>query len=452
MAVRMTRIRPRTSHATRLVAGGLLLLAVRTFGPAYTVKGSWEGSLDDVKSLPKGLEPTGASGASFSGNKITLSLEDGVLKAKYADGPLSLSMSDSSAWQANFTDGNSEVKLDGDGSGSMTWEASKTGSVKGLGDVELDVNSDGELEVKLAPPEVTLGDLVGLKAALSSADGIGAVLEAAKTMKDLDLKYKVENSPGDYDLANLKHVLTAASAVAGGAASAAYTYDDAGQNYNVTYTKAVAGGDASLEYSDGAAGQAYNVSFVRALADADVTLGADADGAYGAMSASQALGDIAASLDVSGRVVSEGNMSVSHAEALKLAHKLGTVTISSADGGDVDVDGDFVLEQKGNKLSAKVGYTVGGADPTYNVTFSRDLSDVLKSAGGLEVGVDNAGAYGSVSASKDVGSGFGVDYTSSGRMDDLTHKLKLSNDLGYAELVKPQDEEARLRLGYEFDV
>jgi len=328
--------------------------------------------------------------------------------------------------------------------------------VKGLGDLVLDVNSDGELEVGLTPSQWQLGGLDVQATTKSNGDGIAATLEAVKDMKDHTMTYRVENEAGDYDLAKLKHVLTTAGQVAGGSSSATYTYDETGMHYNVSYTKDVAGGSSSWEYSDGADGRAYNVSYGKELSGllgsgSDVTLGSDADGVYGAISASKDLGDITASVDVSGRVVHEGK-DLSHAEALKLAHKLGTVTLSSADGGDLDIDGDFAVEQAGNKLSAKVGYTVGGADPTYNVTFSRDLSDVLPATGDIEVGLDDEGAYGSLSASKDIGSGFGVDYASSGRLNDMTHRLKLSNELGYAELLKAQDEEARLRLGYEFDV
>lgn len=289
----------------------------------------------------------------------------------------------------------------------------------------------------------------------SSADGIAATLEASKSVKGLDVDYKVENGAGDYDLANLKHLLTAAAEVAGGKASAEYTYENGEQDYSVNYATDVAGGSVGMEFSDGASGQSYNVTFDRGLAaldaDSDITLGVDADGVYSASSTSKVMGDITATFDTSARATTKGE-DLSHSEALKLAHKLGSVTFSSADGGDVDISGDFAVDQAGNTLAAKVGYTVGGSDPTYNVTFSRDLSDVLKSAGAIELGVDADGPYGSVSASKDIGSGFGVDYTSSGRVDDLTHKLKLSSELGFAELVKAQDSDPRLHLGYEFEV
>eukprot|EP00929_Paragymnodinium_shiwhaense_P103050 TRINITY_DN6632_c0_g1_i2.p1 TRINITY_DN6632_c0_g1~~TRINITY_DN6632_c0_g1_i2.p1 ORF type:complete len:458 (+),score=144.14 TRINITY_DN6632_c0_g1_i2:82-1455(+) len=452
------RPRPRTSLATRLAAGGCLLAAVRHFGPTYTVKGSWEGTLADIRSLPQGLEPSSVGGVSLTADTFGFSLEDGVLEATYADGPLSLKIDDSSEWEANFTQDDTKVKFNGQGMGKMVWEASKVGSVEGVGELVLDLSSGGDIDVTLTPTEWNLGG-VGLEARTQSgADGLAVAVAAAKSLnEDVGLNYKVENDVGDYDIAHLKHAVGADARVAGGTATAAYTYDDAGHNYNATFTRDIAGGAAHLEYADGADGRAYNVTFGRSYsglagADGDLTIGADVDGVYSALSASRELGDLSATLDVSGRVDPQAE-DIAHTEALKLAHKLGSVTISSEDGMDVDLEGDFALEQAGNKLAAKVGYTVGDSDVSYNVSFSRDLDDLIQTPGAVEVGLDDVGPYGSLSASKSISDGaLDVAYSSSGRLDDLEHKVKVSNDLGYAELVKAQDEEPRLRLGYEFDV
>eukprot|EP00929_Paragymnodinium_shiwhaense_P095934 TRINITY_DN5726_c0_g1_i1.p2 TRINITY_DN5726_c0_g1~~TRINITY_DN5726_c0_g1_i1.p2 ORF type:complete len:455 (-),score=144.72 TRINITY_DN5726_c0_g1_i1:297-1661(-) len=454
MAMKL-RARPRTSTATKLAAGGALLALCRHFGPAYSVKGSWEGTLEDLSRLPAGLEPESVSGVSFQGENFDISLADGVMSASYANGPLSMKINEDSLWAANFTGDNTLVRLNGQGKGGVTWHATKTGNVPGLGDVEVDVNSDNELEVDVIPSEWNVGGVELQVKSTSNADGIAARLEAEKSLNELDLKYAVENTPGVYGLKNLNHVVTAATEVAGGKAAAAYSYDSFGHNYNLTYARDVAGGAASLEWLDGSEGRGYNASFATSASalegSQDITVGVDDDGAYGGLTASKGLGDVTATMDLTGRVALESK-DLSHAEALKLAHELGSVTISSKNGGDIDLSGDFAMEQAENKLTATVGYTVGGAEPTYNVTFARDLSEVVKGDAGLEVGIDKSGPYGALSASKDIGSGFGLELSSRGYVKDLEHRLKLSHDVGYAELVKAQDRDLKLRLGYDLEV
>lgn len=433
-----------------------MLAAVHQFGPSFSVKGAWEGTIEDLKGLPKGLDPSTSGGVAITAGNAELEIgEDGYLGLSYEDGPLSFTVSDSADWAANYTQDSVDLRLRGSG-GVVDWDVSKSASVAGLGDVEFALDSDGGLEVGLTPNMPSVNGLGLAAQTFSNADGIAGRLEASSSAGGADLRYVVKNEAGDYDLANLRHLVSLAASVGGGSASAFYKYTDAGQNYNASFDTSVGGGDASLVYSDGDAGRSYNVSFSRALSDligsaSDVALGVDDDGAYGALSVSRDLGDIGATVDVSGRVGTDGS-NPSYAEALTLAHKLGSVTVSSADGGDIDVSGSFDIDQAGNKLHADVGYSLDSKEPTYNVTFSRDLSDVLKSAGDVEVGVDGDGVYGSVSASKALGGGFGLDYSSAGRADALEHKLKVSNDLGYAELVKAQDEDPRVRLGYEFEV
>eukprot|EP00929_Paragymnodinium_shiwhaense_P116177 TRINITY_DN854_c0_g1_i1.p1 TRINITY_DN854_c0_g1~~TRINITY_DN854_c0_g1_i1.p1 ORF type:complete len:378 (-),score=111.93 TRINITY_DN854_c0_g1_i1:313-1419(-) len=362
-------------------------------------------------------------------------------------------------WQANFTRDDEQIRFSGKGTDALEWAAFKKGHVKSLGDIELDINSDGNLEVGLTPSQWALQNVTLQGQTHSSSEGIAASFAARKNTKDYDVNYRVENDAGKYEPTSLKHVLTAAAQVAGGKATAAYTYDSEGHNYNSTFARDVAGGTALLQFADGASDRVYNVTFTRGLEDklgspSDVTLGVDDDGAYAAITASRAVADLTATMDLSTRAALEGNSTqVSHAEALKLAHKLGAVTISSADGGDIDLEGDFLVEQDGNKLAAKVGYTVGANDSTsYNVTLSSDLAQYLKTAADIELGIDNDGAYGKATASKKLGMGFDVEVASGGRPKDLEHTLKLSHELGYAELVKKQDEEARLRLGYDFEI
>lgn len=91
----------------------------------------------------------------------------------------------------------------------------------------------------------------------------------------------------------------------------------------------------------------------------------------------------------------------------------------------------------------------------YNISYAekvRDLADVL-------VGLDTDGAYGTVSASRAVTDGLNANYEARVRASfdgeikpRLAHALKLSNKLGYAQLLHGTDEAPRLRMGYEFDV
>eukprot|EP00929_Paragymnodinium_shiwhaense_P116181 TRINITY_DN854_c0_g2_i1.p1 TRINITY_DN854_c0_g2~~TRINITY_DN854_c0_g2_i1.p1 ORF type:complete len:462 (-),score=120.69 TRINITY_DN854_c0_g2_i1:344-1729(-) len=461
MASKIQRTRPRTSVATRVAAGAGLVGAVRYFGPTYSVKGSWEGTLKDLRNLPAGLEPNSVSGASFQGQKYGFSLEDGLVAMNYADGPFSLDVDGKYGWQANFTREGDQIRFAGKGTETLEWAASKKGYVKSLGDIELDINSDGNIEVGLTPTQWALQNVSLQGQTHSSPAGIAGSLAARTNGKLYDVNYRVENDAGEYDPTNLKHVLTGEAKVAGGKASAAYTYGDAGHNYNATFARAVAGGSALLQYADGANNRSYNLTFTRGLKDKlnsthDVTLGVDEDGAYAAFTSSRAVADLTATVDVSTRGKLVGNKTdISHAEVLKLAHKFGVLSISSEDAGDVDLDGDFVFEQDGNKLAAKVGYTVGTSlvnDTSYNVTLSSDLAKFLKTAADLEVGLDNDGVYGRAAASKKLGLGFDLELASAGRKKDLEHSLKLSHELGYAELVKKQDDEARLRLGYDFEI
>lgn len=101
------------------------------------------------------------------------------------------------------------------------------------------------------------------------------------------------------------------------------------------------------------------------------------------------------------------------------------------------------------KVSLKdgaVGYNVSYAD---NV---KDLADVL-------IGVDTDGAYGSVSASRKLVDGVDAKYEAKARANfdsesapQLSGSLKLSNKLGYAQLLHSTEDKPKLRLGYEFNV
>eukprot|EP00929_Paragymnodinium_shiwhaense_P097009 TRINITY_DN5878_c0_g1_i1.p1 TRINITY_DN5878_c0_g1~~TRINITY_DN5878_c0_g1_i1.p1 ORF type:complete len:455 (-),score=134.20 TRINITY_DN5878_c0_g1_i1:263-1627(-) len=449
------RVRPRSSLALRVAAGGVLLVAVRHFGPSFTIKGSWDGSLADLKTFPEGLEPSSIGGIAFSQDDVEMSLDNGLLALKYSNGPLSLAVDDWSQWAANFTQDNTELRVTGVGGGSIDWEASKTGSVAGLGDIEVDVSSQGELEVGLTPATQDVGGFAVQARTKSSSDGIAGQLEASRSLNDIDLKYALENEAGEYNLANMKHVLNLGAKVGGGDAEAFYTYDADGHNYNATFSREIAGTDALVMYKDGDSGRSYNVSLNKDLgevvgSDSDLDVGVDDDGVYGALSVSKELGEVGARMDVSGRVGVDGNPT--YAEALTLSHKLGSLKVSADDEGSVDFAGDFEFEQDSNKLNAAVGYSLGDDEPTYNVTVARDLTDLVHSEAGVQLGIDQDGVYGSLSASKDLGNDIALEYGTAGRKDSLTHRVQVSNNLGFAELSKAKDDDPRVRVGYAFDM
>jgi len=71
----------------------------------------------------------------------------------------------------------------------------------------------------------------------------------------------------------------------------------------------------------------------------------------------------------------------------------------------------------------------------------------------LQLGIDDAsvdGLYARVAARRELGKGVALQYSSQGRANAMEHALKVSNDLGFAELVSAGSE-PRLRLGYQFD-
>ena len=74
------------------------------------------------------------------------------------------------------------------------------------------------------------------------------------------------------------------------------------------------------------------------------------------------------------------------------------------------------------------------------------------------MGVDEDGAYGKLTASRDLGNGLEAYYEALARLglgedskEKLQHALKLSNKLGYAQLLHGKGEDVRLRMGYEFN-
>jgi len=94
----------------------------------------------------------------------------------------------------------------------------------------------------------------------------------------------------------------------------------------------------------------------------------------------------------------------------------------------------------------------------YNVSYTRSLHDLVPVDSSAQVGVDEDGVYGKLTASRDLGNGIDAYYEALARLglgdsdkERLQHTLKLSNQLGYAQLLHGKGEAPRLRVGYEFN-
>jgi len=116
-------------------------------------------------------------------------------------------------------------------------------------------------------------------------------------------------------------------------------------------------------------------------------------------------------------------------------------------------EGTYSHAVRGGQSDATVSLKDGAVG--YNISYAekmKDLADVL-------VGLDTHGAYGTVSASRNVMNGVDAEYEAKARANfdseskpQLSHALKLSNKLGYAQLLHGTDEAPKLRMGYEFNV
>jgi hypothetical protein len=107
-------------------------------------------------------------------------------------------------------------------------------------------------------------------------------------------------------------------------------------------------------------------------------------------------------------------------------------------------DGQAVL-----KIARKDG------DVGYNASYSQNVNGLAD----LLVGLDENGVYSTLSASKHVAEGLDAHYEARARASlgsegrpSVSHALRLSNKLGYAQLQHSLDEKPRVKLGYEFTV
>lgn len=424
-------------RSSPLLRGALLIglcAVLRHLGPAFNVKGSWDGDITEVSSFPAGIQTNIRGSLRLKDTGAVVTMDDGRLNMEYAKGPVSLRLDDTNAWQANITEDDLKLLTRGTGLHDISWEASKQGSVAGLGDVRIDVNSDRDYAVAVAPslPKIAGIELKGL--AQTHGDGIRGRLEAQRKLhKNVDLQYSVENEEGDYDPANLVHAAQLVGRHPHGALTVAAGGRGDDQSFNATYSHALAN-----------AGDGFVV-------------GADNDGIYGTLAKSTKLGKgFTAGYQFAGRSDVAGS-DPSFAHMAKLSHKLGSLKLSQNQDEPLEALLESDIVRGSNRVQGKLGYSLIEEEPYFNVTASKDFTDALAKLGvqgSAVVGIDEAsedGLYGQVTASRDLGKGLGLHYASSGRIKDMKHSMKLSNKLGYAQVVKAGDHEPRLQVGYEFN-
>jgi len=435
---RQLRSTARSSPTLRLaLLAGLVIVVRYGFGSTFSVKGSWDGAVADVSSLPNGLGPKSVGGIAFDHQGLSLAANDGHLKARYASGPMSLSYDDSQAWQANFSQDGTSLRVSGHGSDDLSWAASRQSNIDGLGDVEVNVSSGDGIGVSLARD---LPELAGLQMrTLTSSHGEGLLgrLEARRALsKDLDMSYSVENGEeGDYSLSNLKHDIALAGSHKDGSLAVSVHAQGGEQLYNATY--------------------AHDLGSLL-KGDAGAVVGVDNAGVYGRFAKSHDLGSgLSASYDIQGRSDTSGS-DLNFAQAVRLSHELGSLRVVQGSGKPVEAQMEVGVVQGPARLDGKLGYALGADAPSFNLTVSSDLADALNALdaeGELQLGIDDAsadGLYARVAARRQLGNGLALQYSSQGRAKALEHSLKVSNDLGFAELVHAGSE-PRLRLGYQID-
>jgi len=372
----------------------------------------------------------------FDQEGLSLLAADGHLKARYRSGPMAVSYDDSQAWQANFTQAGTSVRVQGQGAEDMSWTASKQSNVDGLGDVEMNVSSDAGVGVSLSRD---LPELAGVQLhakTLSHGEGLLGRLEAQRELGDFNVHYSVENgAEGDYALANLKHDVAFGGSHELGSLDASLHSQAGEQLYNVTY-----GNDLG--------------AILRG--DAGIVVGADNQGLYGKAHKGHALGNgLYLDYDVHGRSTIQGDDHHFN-QAVRLSNDLGSLRLSHGNAKAPQADLELGIKQGDARLDGKLGYALGANAPTFNLTVSSDLAKALKqldAQGELQIGIDDAsvdGLYARVAARRQLGKNLALAYSSQGRANSLAHSVKVSNDLGFAELVHAGDE-PRLRLGYQFD-
>lgn len=373
-----SRARAKVARLAVLAAGALVLRRWASEGLAYAVQGTWEGApstlkgltTGDLNELLKGLEPTvKLPSVSYNREGLALSVEDGRLNADYTskfdtDNTLTFHINDEQAWRASLSSDDTSLRVRGQGRDldKLSWEASQSGEVDGVGDVKVEFNSDKEYNLTVARQQLAAIAGVSVDGEFRATNaGVTGCLEARRNLfGQADASYSVENPVGVYTLADCKHL---------------------GQ-----LIVPVAGGDAELK--------------------------------------------------------------------LKIEN----------DAGSQSYQGSYALKVPQLGGLAELEASLKGEELGYNVSYARALNDLLNEDADVHVGVDEEGVYGRLRARRELTEGLNVDYEATGRVGrgdggeegdalehDLAHALKLSNKLGYAQLLHGKGQAPRLRVGYEFD-
>lgn len=410
------------------------------------MKGAWDGQFSDILELPRGLGPKSIGGLVFEGDtadgKANIVVKDGRLVVGYSEGPVSVSVGDDQAWQANFSKADFQVHVKGHAWDEIDWDMAKNAAVAGLGTVGINVSSDKSFGIAVVPE---LSQLMGfdIKAVASShGEDVKGRLDAQRALTDqVNLSYSLENDEGQYKLEDLKHkAIVNAKLDDFSAALVRLESSKDAKVYNLTLRRDLTGFFKSKEKAQ--------------AVKADAVLGADSQGVYAALYGARPLKNgLSASYQASARGLSkEVEPVLSYSGTL--AHELGTLTVSRSSGEPLEMKLESKVTDGPLAASGKLSQTLArDAAPSFNVTVSRDMADVLP---GTEImlGVDSAsldGVYGKIAGSWAAGDEAKIEYSSIGRVTDMAHTLKVSNDLGYAKLVKAGDAAPRLQLGYQFE-
>eukprot|EP00448_Togula_jolla_P016509 CAMPEP_0170592456 /NCGR_PEP_ID=MMETSP0224-20130122/12933_1 /TAXON_ID=285029 /ORGANISM="Togula jolla, Strain CCCM 725" /LENGTH=292 /DNA_ID=CAMNT_0010916361 /DNA_START=58 /DNA_END=933 /DNA_ORIENTATION=+ len=292
----MARLFRARSAASRLVTliGLALVVHHLNCGPAYAVKGSWEGESMKFKELTKGdlssilhpLEPNvSLPTLGYSRGGLRLSAEDGHLSADYSsnfgdEAAVNFHVDDEKAWRAIMRGDRSWLLVRGEGLGmeKLSWEAFKESRVEDVGDLLLHYDSKGKYNLTLVKD--LLAKISGAEFGAhvtATNDGLSGRLEARRNLGGkAHGTYSVQNTLGEYDMTKATHTGVVTTPLGHGQASIKLTQDATTSGVYGSYGQDLAGGQVDLQLSrEGAAlGQngsrkgsalgsalGYNVSF-----------------------------------------------------------------------------------------------------------------------------------------------------------------------------------------------
>jgi len=354
----------RSAPRSKSAAPGLVILAglvvalvhLGSLGPAYSVKGAWQGQPSTLKDTVKGdfgtvmegLEPkVNFPPISYHREGVALSVENGRLNADYTtnldgDTMLQLRVNDEQEWKASLLGEDASLRVRGQGKDldSLFWEASQSSSVDDVGDVKVEFNSDREYNLTVVREILAkiAGAELDAKVRATNAGVTGRLGARRELPGGVEASYSVENPVGVYDLASSTHRGRLSAPVAGGEAVLRVEGDASSQAYETSYARELQGGQAAFRMSrkDGALG--YNVSYARNFENvldgaAGVHVGIDEDGVYGKLSAGREVGQgLDANYEASARFETGEDRRLRLQHALKLSNKLGYAQFAHGSG------------------------------------------------------------------------------------------------------------------------